>query len=406
VAELGELSPDTPGPDAAEALVATTGSVMLLGASAAQAACSFMVLGLPAIGPQLRQQFGLSLVALGALLVTMQFGTGVGLVWAGKAADRWGARAATRAGSVGAAVGLTLGAAAPSVVVLCAGLFLAGAASAVIPVAGASAIFRTYPMRRHAWALGVRQVGVPVGGMVAAICVPALDVAGGARLVLVAGAVVIVIAGVAFAAVSDETRIQHDSSVRFVRGIWSGPGLGRLLVVALAYLFVLQTVLSYSVPAMRGAGFSTLDAGIGYFAVNVAAIASRLAWGWVADRDDGNRRERTLVELGLLAGVGAVLFGLALHGSLVVVLPMLMFYAFAAVGWNALVYALAGEWTTPELSGRAFAVAATVVFAGSAVVAPAIGGLAGWLGWDSLWPITAGFALVGAAAARLLPKRR
>jgi MFS family permease len=379
---------------------------MLFGAAAAQAACSFMVLGLPAIGPQLRHQFGLSLVALGALLATMQLGTGVGLVWAGKATDRWGSRAATRAGSVGTAVGLTLGAVAPSVVGLYAGLFLAGVASAVIPVAGAGAIFRTYPMRRRAWALGVRQVGVPVGGLVAAICVPALDLAGGARLVLAAGAVVIVTAGIAFSAVSDETRIQHDSSVRLVRGIWSGPGLGRLLVVALAYLFVLQTVLSYTVPAMRAAGFSTFDAGVGYVVVNVAAIASRLAWGWVADRDDGNRRERTLVELGLLAGVGAVLFGFALHGTLAVVLPVLMFYAFAAVGWNALVYTLAGEWTTPELSGRAFAVAATVVFAGSAIVAPTIGGLAGWLGWDTLWLITAGFALVGAAASRALPARR
>jgi MFS family permease len=379
---------------------------MLLGASAAQAACSFMVLGLPAIGPQLRQQFGLSLVALGALLATMQLGTGVGLVWAGKAADRWGARAATRAGSVGTAVGLLAGAAAPSVAGLYAGLFLAGIASAVIPVAGASAIFRTYPMRRRAWALGVRQVGVPVGGMVSAICVPVLDLAGGARLVLAAGAVVIAAGGAAFAAVSDDKRTKHDSSVGLVRGIWSCPGLGRLLVVALAYLFVLQTVLSYSVPAMRAAGFSTFDAGVGYFAVNVAAIVSRLAWGRIADRDDGHRRERTLVELGLLAAVGAVLFGFALHRTLAVVLPVLMFYAFAAVGWNALVYTLAGEWTTPELSGRAFAVAATVVFAGSAVVAPAIGGLAGWLGWDALWLISAGFALVGAAASRALPARR
>jgi MFS family permease len=399
---VAEASAGEPLRDAPAPLPSESSPGMLFGASAAQSACSFMVLGLPAIGPELRRDFGLSLAALGALLATMQLGSGLALIAAGSAADRWGARPMIVAGTAAAALGLGIGAALHTVPALFAGLFVAGLASAIIPVAGASAIFRTYPARRRAWALGVRQMAVPAGGLIAAAAVPALNVAGGARLVLAVGAVAVAAAGTAFAAVSDDTRIRHPSSVKIIRGIWDRRVIPGLLAVSLTYLFVLQTVLSYSVPAMRAAGFSTVQAGIGYFVVNAAAIVSRLAWGRIGDRDDGTRRKRSLVETGILASMGALLFGLGLHATLPILLPILAFYAFAALGWNALMYALAGEWTTPELSGRAFSVAATITFAGSAAVNPTIGALAGWLGWNALWVITAAVALAGAAAARTL----
>ena len=388
-----------------DAPVTRESAAMLLGASAAQAAVSFIILGLPAIGPQLRERFGLSLPALGALLATMQFGSGIALIGAGRAVDRWGARAATRAGTGLAAFGLALGAAAHSTPALFAGLLLAGLGAAVVPVSGAGAIFRAYPPRRRAWALGVRQMAVPVGGMVAAVAVPALNALGGTRLVLAVGAVAVGLIGVAFSAVSDEVRIRHDESVRLVRGIWHGPGLLRLLVVTVAYLFVLQAVLIYTVPAMRAAGFSTFEAGTAYFVVNVTAIVSRLVWGRLADRGHGTRRRQTLVESGLMASVGALAFGLALHGGLVLVLVAVGFFGFAALGWNAVVYALAGEWTRPELAGRAFATAATVVFVGAALVNPMIGALADRAGWDVVWAVAAAVGLCGTAAASSLPDR-
>ena len=378
---------------------------MLLGASAAQAAVSFIVLGLPAIGPQLRDAFGLSLPALGALLATMQFGSGLTLIAAGRAVDRWGSRAATRAGTALATAGLAFAAIAHSTEALFAGLLLAGLGASVVPISGGAAIFRSYPPRRRAWALGVRQMSVPVGGLVAAASVPALHALGGTSLVLGVGAAAVGIVGAAFSAVSDEVRVQHDSSVRIVRGVWHGPGLVRLLVVTVTYLFVLQTVLIYTVPAMHAAGFSSVEAGVAYFAVNVAAIVSRLAWGRRADGAGGTWRRRTLVETGVMASVGALAFGLALHGGLAAVLVAVAFYAFAALGWNAVVYALAGEWTTPELAGRAFSVAATVVFGGAVFVSPLVGAIADSAGWDALWIIAAVVALAGAAAARALPDR-
>jgi MFS family permease len=376
---------------------------MLVGAAGAQAAVSFIVIGLPSIGPQIAQRFGLSLPALGALLATMQLGSGVALIGAGRAVDRWGSRLATRGGTLLAAFGLLLGAGVNTVACIFIGLFLAGVGSAIVPVAGANAIFRVYPPQRRAWALGVRQMAVPVGGMVAAISAPWLNEVAGPRAVLAVGALAVGVIGAGFSSVSDDLRVQHEASVRIVRGVWPGPGLIRLLIVTLTYVFVLQTVLVYTVPAMHAAGFSRLDAGIAYVVVNVTAIVSRLAWGRIADRRGGTRRKRALVETGYMASAGALIFGLALHSSLPFVLVAVVLYGFAALGWNAVVYTIAGEWAGPERAGRAFATSATVVFTTSALVNPVIGALADSAGWDAVWIVAAVVALVGTAAATALP---
>jgi MFS family permease len=376
---------------------------MLVGAAAAQAAVSFIVIGLPSIGPQIGQRFGLSLPALGALLATMQLGSGVALIAAGRAVDRWGSRLATRGGTFLAACGLMLGAGVNTTAAVFVGLFLAGLGSAIVPVAGANAIFRVYPPERRAWALGVRQMAVPVGGMIAAVAVPGLNELAGTRAVLAVGAVAIALIGAGFSSVSDDLTTTHDASVRIVRGVWKGPGLRRLLIVTLTYIFVLQTVLVYTVPAMHAAGFSRLDAGIAYFVVNATAIVSRLAWGRIADGRGGTRRKRALIETGYMASAGALVFGLALHATLPLVLLAVGFYGFAALGWNAVVYTIAGEWAGPERAGRAFAASATVVFSASALVNPVIGALADSAGWNAVWIAAAVVALVGTAAATSLP---
>jgi sugar phosphate permease len=59
----------------------------------------------------------------------------------------------------------------------------------------------------------------------------------------------------------------------------------------------------------------------------------------------------------------------------------------------------AGERAAPELAGRSFAVAGTVVFLISAAAAPPLGALAEHVGWDTFWATMAGVAAVGAVIA-------
>src|SRR5262249_19585335 len=176
-----------------------TATVVLAAASTAQAAVSFISFGLAAIGPQLRHAYGLSLAELGAILTANLLGAGLALVGAGVVVDGVGSRAAALGGTALATVGLVAAAESHSGALLFVGLLVSGVGTAVVPVAGAGALFRHYPAERRAWALGVRQMAVPLGGTVSAVALPALEAVGGVRLALLVGAALVCATGVAFA---------------------------------------------------------------------------------------------------------------------------------------------------------------------------------------------------------------
>ncbi len=373
---------------------------MLASASAAQAAVSFVNFGLPSIGPDLRRHFGLSLPELGGILTASLLGSGLALIAAGIAVDRFGARRATFAGAMLAAAGLAAAAGAQSKAVLFVALIASGIGSSVIPVAGAGALFRVYPAARRGWALGVRQMAVPLGGTIASGAMPGLVRIAGVGLAFAVAAGAVAVTGTVFALIPEEdagpVRVRIE---RPFRSILEAPGMLRLLLVAALYIVVLQAILSYIVPAARAAGLSAFWAGFTFFAVNVTAMVARLVWGRVADRQEGSRRVRTLVETGIVGAVGGLVFTLALHGGAGLVVPAAVLFGFGALGWNALVYVSAGERTAPELAGRSVATAATVVFLISAICTPPLGALADHAGWDVFWVVTAVLAGLGALAA-------
>ena len=378
--------------------------IVLASAAGAQAAVAFVSIGLPSIGPELSRSFQLSLAELGAVLTAGLFGSGLTLIAAGMAVDRFGTRAPMLFGTVLGVAGLGVAATADSAPVLAIALVVFGVGSATVPIAGTGALFRAYPPARRGWALGVRQMSVPLGGTVAALAMPALEDYGGIGLTLGVAAVGVAITGLLFAYVAaDPPRPVSARVHQPLRNIWRTPGMRRLLAVAAFYIVVLQAVLAFTVPAARAAGLTAFAASATFFAVNISAMVSRIAWGHVADRSGGSRRARTLVEVGVVAAVGALLFALSLHFGAVVVVAAAVLFGFGALGWNALVYVSAGERAAPELAARSVAVAATVVFLISAIATPLLGALASHAGWDVFWIVTAVLATAGALVAASLP---
>jgi MFS family permease len=235
---------------------------------------------------------------------------------------------------------------------------------------------------------------------------PTLYELGGARLTLAVSACAVAVSGGWFASGLPPEHA-HVVARRgpALRSILRSPGMTTLLAVAACYIIVLQALLAFIVPAVREAGHSELTASVAYFGVNIAAMVARIAWGSAADRDGGSRRVRTLVEVGVLASGGALVFAFALHlGPVAVVLAAVVF-GLGALGWNALVYVSAGERVDPALAARSVAVAATVVFVLSGLATPLLGALVDAVGWDALWLATALIAAIGAYLAHRLPRQ-
>ena len=85
-------------------------------------------------------------------------------------------------------------------------------------------------------------------------------------------------------------------------------------------------------------------------------------------------------------------------------LPAVAFFSFGALGFNGVLYAIAGELVGPERAGQAVGLAATVLFGGGAIGAIPLGFLADALGYRALWPAAAVLALCGALLSLGLPR--
>lgn len=379
--------------------------VVLTTAVAAQCTVSFINFGLPAISPELRREFGLSLPELGAVLTASLLGSGIALFFAGILVDRMGARRATFLGTTLAVAGLAAAALSHEKWVLFVSLVVSGIGSSVVPIAGAGAIFKVYPAHRRGWAMGVRQMAVPLGGMMATLLLPVLDRAWGASAAFAFTAAAVAVTGAAFAIIPEEgASAGGHRPERPLRRIWDAPGMPQLLLLAVLYIAVLQGTVSYFVESLRASGISAGWAQASFFVLNVTAMVARIAWGVVADRHGGSRRVHTLRDIGVVAAVGGLIFTFALHAGLAAALPASILFGAGALGWNAILYASAGERAGLELANRSVATAATVVFLFSGILSPVLGALAHGAGWDAFWATLTVLAAAGALVAARLPR--
>ena len=146
---------------------------------AAQASISAVQLGLPAVAPQIRDEFGLSLAQTGALLAASTLGVMTTLLAWGALADRIGERAVIAAGLTGAAIALALASQAASGRALGAGLVVAGAFGSSANAASGRAVVSWFGPSQRGLALGLRHMSTPLGGAIAAALLPLAADAGG-----------------------------------------------------------------------------------------------------------------------------------------------------------------------------------------------------------------------------------
>jgi sugar phosphate permease len=376
-------------------------------AVASQSTLSVVQWGLGAMGPQLAHRYGLSAAALGALLSAGSIGNCLMLVPAGGIVDRFGPRAPLLVGGIAVGVLLVAGGYAPSPWLLGAVLVLSGVAGALVGVAGAVSIFHEFAAERRGFALGIRQGAVAFGGLLAAIFLPGLAALGGVGLSFAVSGVLTAVCAVAFALASPRGALHGDArSAGFAPvAVMRTPGMLRLLVVGLCYVAVLTSVLTFAVPALHAEGASTVEASVLFGVISVAAVLARLSWGRLADAGGGTRRRATARDVGLVALVGALVYWPASQAGVAVALPAMALFAFGALGFNGVLYVVAGELAGGARAGQAVGFMSTVLFGGSALAAIPLGYLADAEGYSALWPAAAVLALLGVLATLGLQDR-
>ena len=324
------------------------------------------------------------------------------LPW-GLLADRIGERAAIATGIGLCGLGFTAAAYAPGFASLCVLLALAGAAGSSVNSASGRAVMAWFPAEQRGLALGIRQAAIPIGGALAALALPSIEQAGGVEAAFLAIAFVSFTGALAAALVirdrprepvlaAEVPRTLHD------RALWLLCASGGCYVIA--QIAVISFVVLY---LHDERGWSDSEAAAVLAAIQVLAVASRIAVGAWSDRV--RSRVGPLRLVGIAAAVSMGLVALVTDAPIGLVVAAFLAAGVIGMSWNGLSFTAAAEIGGYARSGAAIGMQQTALsVAGLAapVVFAALVSSSGWqlaYGVAALFPL-AGWALLGPLAGR------
>jgi len=367
-------------------------------------------LGIPAIAPLIRDSLGLSMTQAGSFLSAYYVGAALMSLPAGWMADRWGVASTMVAGQAVIALGLFAVSGSVSFAALIAIMILAGTGYGMLNPTTAKAVISWFPRRQRATVVGLKQVGLPLGGAVGALLMPPLALWMGWRVaVALSASMIALLAGLTWLCYRDPPHSQmedpapREGSMRAVlrnRDLWlvstTTLVFAGMQTVWMAFL-VLYLQETVRVPLVTAAGYLVM--------AQVTGMIGRVAFGLLSDRHFGGRRRIVLV----IAGVGSTVCSLAMAATgpgtgAWVLAPLALCFGFFGIGWNGVQHTLMAELAGPRAAGTALGLGLAVSSLGVSVWPPLFGLLVERAGGFGVPWTVLGLAMAGALCL-LLPVR-
>lgn len=369
----------------------------------AQASYATTGLGLPAIAPAIRRDFGLTLTQTGVVLAASFFGSVPTLLLWGLVADRIGERIVMSAGLAAAAGALVWAAYASTFALLVTALAVAGGVAAGVNSATGRAVMQWFGADERGLALGIRQMAVPLGGAIGAVALPFLEQHYSLRAAFLGLAVASMVgAVVAFVLIRVEPTIEDRSVLARPlrdRRVW--------LICAGSTFFVTTqlSLLGFFVLFLHDQrGVSTAVAAAALAATQVLGGISRIGLGrW---SDHLRMRIAPLRWVGLGIAVSVAVLTVVLNASVWIVVPALMVAATFGLSWNGLSFTATAETAGRARSGAAIGLQQTFLAAGGLVAPIAFAAVVHHGSWRTAFALAAVSPLVGYALLSPLTERR
>jgi predicted MFS family arabinose efflux permease len=383
----------------------------------AQTVANVGPLGIPAIASLIRADLGLTLAQAGSFLSAYYIGPSLVSLPAGTLADRWGVKRMLVLGQLVIAVGLLAASAAGSFTALTALMIAAGFGYGMLNPTSTKAVMAWAPTAHRATLVGLKQVGLPFGGMLGAALLPALALVLGWRLAVVVSATLIAagaLAALAFYRDPPDAPLPPPApgargalrSVLTSRDLW-------LVSVATAVFAAMQTVwMAFLVLYLESAaGLSLLGASRCLALAQLGGMTGRVLFGMLSDRLFGGRRRLPL----LLAGAGSAACTLAIAAtgagaSLAWLAGLAFVFGVVGIGWNGVQHTWMAELAGSRAAGTAVGLGLAISSAGVTVgpllfgyLVQVAGGYRGpWLGLAASMAVALG--LLGLVRDRPRPR--
>lgn len=359
------------------------------------------------LAPFYQQDLQLSRAQIGLFFTAFYLGMAGLSFLAGSMADRLGVRSTTLIGHLFLGLCTIMASLAFSFGWAFVAFFFAGLGYSFLNPASTKGVMAWFQRDERATAMGIKQTGVPAGGVVTAMLAPPLVLFFGWRGALAILGVINLIYGFFFwffwrdpIGDSSKPELAYFSSRRpkvlpaFKNLLCVSFGTAVLLVGQMSLLTYLPLYLKESM------GYSAYWASQTLAFTQVGAMGGRAGWGMVSDRLFRSRRKGVLALIGFLSVLFTLALGMMPSATSVFILTPLIFLAgICLVGYQGVSYALIGEIAGEASTGAALGMVITVNSVGVIIGTPLFGYLVDQTGSYSIaWLSLAGIIFLGMLA--------
>ncbi len=333
------------------------------------------------LAPFYKDELGLSRAEVGLFFSAFYLAMAGFSFGAGWLADRLSVRTTTLQGHVSLGICIIAAAWAPSFSWALVCFFLAGLGYSFLNPASSKGVMAWFHRSERATAMGIKQTGVPAGGVVTAMLAPALVLIVGWRGALVSLGIMNCFFGLCFSSFYRDAPAEpapafvqpapaHEDSARstFWRLIPLNCGTAIYLVGQLSLITYVPLYLKDAV------GFSPYWASQALALTQGGAMIGRIGWGIASDRLFGGRRKIVLVWIGSLSAALIACLSLMTRDSSLYLLVTILFLAgISLVGYQGVSYALIGELAGKAKTGTALGMMITINAAAATLGTPLFG---------------------------------
>ena len=312
-----------------------------------QVTSAFLSRLVPTIAPVLQDERGISESLIGYLAGFATVGSILFLLAGGPMMRRLGPVRSLQWGLIASGLGIAL-IAAPQTAALFAGMVLVGLGYGPSAPAGTDVLQRYAPAQHRSLIFSIKQAGVPLGGVIAGLALPAIVAVFDWRYCLVFAALVVAASVLAVQPMRSAIDAGRDTSQTValsaflswsnimapLRTVFASPAVARIGMTGSTLAITQGAWFAFLVTFLVSeAGLSLTQAGFLFAVMQATGIPGRILLGYIADRAKSGRV--TLMLVGVVSALTSLALALIKPG-----LPMPLLIAFFAVAgvtvssWN------------------------------------------------------------------------
>ena len=376
-----------------------------------QAATNFLASAFGPLAPFLQNDLHISRTEVGLISTAMFLTAAPSAMLGGWAADRVGERKVLiLSGLIGAlaALAVSFSSGFRSLVLMCLAL---GLGNGMQNPAGSAAVMRWFPQQQRGFAMGIRQTGVPIGGILAAGAAPLLALHYGWRSAYLASGLLSVIGVVLIIVAYFDPPRKQTSGAAVTRSFRDLIHDRQLLLLALVFscqVFTQMAATTYFVLFLHETfATSVVTAGALFVVVNIAAMVARIGWGLISDRRFQGKRHPVLiiiVALTVCSSLAAALVPTTTPLWLIAVLAIL--FGVSAFAWTGILGTLVIEIVGAESAGSAISLVQGLSAPATLLAPPLFGLLADVSGsYRASWLVLTAISTVGLLSLRWVTEK-